>query len=462
MATSYCEDKPMKLWQKIFLPSVAFTMIGIFAISMTLVIRSHTLQLEAERDAILSKKDAVISELEQSVDAGKRGYFLSSSKMEERLAEFSSETTDESMEISITLRNEEPDLDGNESILFSQEHGTIQYQEVIFLSGFICNVSITKNIAPLLERFDADIQTVQVYGSVVAITISLAMLILAMLITRPIKGLEKATEQISVGDYHYRIKYKGNDELAELAQHMNDMASHIEEDTAYIESISDGRRTFIANMTHELKTPLTSILGFADVLRIKSDLSDEERRNYADIIYAEANRLRTLSSRLMELITVDEIELHLTTVDLADLLMREVEMYRPICEKTNISLVTELEPAVIQADETLFATMIVNLIDNARKASAPGKEIYICSQKRTHHVLIQVKDHGIGIPKEQIPHVTEAFYMVDKARTRKAGGAGIGLALCKAIVSAHHGELSIESEPGEGTTVTVSVPLSER
>jgi signal transduction histidine kinase len=283
-----------------------------------------------------------------------------------------------------------------------------------------------------------------------------------MLITRPIKGLEKATEQISVGDYHYRIKYKGNDELAELAQHMNDMASHIEEDTAYIESISDGRRTFIANMTHELKTPLTSILGFADVLRIKSDLSDEERRNYADIIYAEANRLRTLSSRLMELITVDEIELHLTTVDLADLLMREVEMYRPICEKTNISLVTELEPAVIQADETLFATMIVNLIDNARKASAPGKEIYICSQKRTHHVLIQVKDHGIGIPKEQIPHVTEAFYMVDKARTRKAGGAGIGLALCKAIVSAHHGELSIESEPGEGTTVTVSVPLSER
>jgi signal transduction histidine kinase len=242
---------------------------------------------------------------------------------------------------------------------------------------------------------------------------------------------------------------------------MNDMATHIEEDAAYIESVSDSRRKFIANMTHELKTPLTSILGFADVLRIKSDMSDEERRNYADIIYTEANRLRMLSSRLMELITIDEVEMHMTDVDIADLIMREVKMYLPICEEANISLTTDLESAVVLADETLFATMIVNLIDNARKASASGKEIHVCCKKKAHHVLIQVKDHGIGIPKEQISHVTEAFYMVDKARTRKAGGAGIGLALCKAIVSAHHGELLIESNIGEGTTVTVSVPFSE-
>jgi signal transduction histidine kinase len=451
----------MKLWQKIFLPSVALTLIGIFAISLTLVIRSHTLQLEAERDAVISRKDTVISELMQSVEARKRGYFLSSTIMEETLAELYQETNNESIGISAILLDEEPYYDENDYITFSQENGTIQCQEIIFISGFVCKVSITKNIQPLLDRFTEDIRTVQVYGSMVAVIISIAMLILAIVITRPIKGLEKATEQISAGDYHYRIKYKGNDEISELAQHMNDMATHIEEDAAYIESVSDSRRKFIANMTHELKTPLTSILGFADVLRIKSDMSDEERRNYADIIYTEANRLRMLSSRLMELITIDEVEMHMTDVDIADLIMREVKMYLPICEEANISLTTDLESAVVLADETLFATMIVNLIDNARKASASGKEIHVCCKKKAHHVLIQVKDHGIGIPKEQISHVTEAFYMVDKARTRKAGGAGIGLALCKAIVSAHHGELLIESNIGEGTTVTVSVPFSE-
>ena len=166
-----------------------------------------------------------------------------------------------------------------------------------------------------------------------------------------------------------------------------------------------------------------------------------------------------LSSRLMELITIDEIELHMMPVNIADLIMWEVKTYRPICEEADILLVADVEAAVIQADETLLATMIVNLIDNARKASEIGKEIFVCCRKKAHRLLIQVKDYGIGIPKEQLAYVTEAFYMVDKARTRKAGGAGIGLALCKAIVAAHQGELSIESRLGEGTTVTVSLPL---
>ena len=197
------------------------------------------------------------------------------------------------------------------------------------------------------------------------------------------------------------------------------------------------------------------------MLRIKPDISDEERRNYADIIFAEANRLRMLSSRLMELVTINEVELQMVPVNVADLLAQTAKSYQPICEEAKVSLTLELEPAIIQADETLFATLVVNLIDNARKASETGKEIQVCCKKRHNHVLIQVKDQGSGIPKEQICHVTEAFYMVDKSRTRKAGGAGIGLALCKAIATAHQGGLFIESEYTKGTTITVSVPLSK-
>lgn len=451
----------MKLWQKIFLPSVALTLIGIFAISLSLVVRSHTIQLEAEKDAVLLQSSEVISQLKQVIEDQKRGKFLSASILEEQLKASCIEISDENTEVSVQLLNTEQDAYENSCFTYLKECGMIQFQTVTFIAGVVCKVSISRSIQPMLNRFQEEIYTVQVYGIFVSMAISIAMLILAITITKPIKSLEKATEKISVGDYSFRIKYKGRDELSELAQRMNDMAAHIETDTAYIESISDSRRKFIANMTHELKTPLTSILGFADVLRIKPDISDEERRNYADIIFAEANRLRMLSSRLMELVTINEVELQMVPVNVADLLAQTAKSYQPICEEAKVSLTLELEPAIIQADETLFATLVVNLIDNARKASETGKEIQVCCKKRHNHVLIQVKDQGSGIPKEQICHVTEAFYMVDKSRTRKAGGAGIGLALCKAIATAHQGGLFIESEYTKGTTITVSVPLSK-
>lgn len=451
----------MKLWQKIFLPSVALTMIGIFAISMSLIIRSHSLQLEAEKDNVLLKSNEIIAELERLIESEKQGYFLPSSMTDELLTELCSSMSDDRTDVSILPLNAEQTSHTNNGCTFTKENGTISFQTVTFYSGTIYEVFISKNVQPLLDQFEEDVRTAQKAGIIISLFISAALLFLTIMITRPIRGLKNATEKISSGDYSHRITYKGHDEFSNLAKHMNNMAAHIESDMAYIESISDNRRKFIANMTHELKTPLTSILGFADVLRIKADVSEEERKNYADIIFTEANRLKILSSRLMELITVDEVELHMSPVNIAELLMREIEMYTPICEEAGIILTTDLDSAVIQADDTLFATMIVNLIDNARKASAPGKTIRISSKRMMHHVLIQVKDQGIGIPQEQLAYVADAFYMVDKFRTRKAGGAGIGLALCKAISTAHHGELTIESVLGVGTTVSVVVPLYE-
>lgn len=452
----------MKLWQKIFIPSVVLTMLGIFAISLSMTIRNHTIQLESQKDAILSKSSEVIAKLRQTVEDERIGHFISSSDMDGLLLKLSMQTSGDDTTVSIARLETEQLTDEAEGYSFSKVSGKIHYQTIIFLYGNVCTVSISKNIQPLLEQFQEEIRTTQMAGIGISLIISVALLLWTIVITRPISSLKKATENIASGDYGYRITYNGTDEFAELSQYMNKMAAHIETDTAYIESISNNRRKFIANMTHELKTPLTSILGFADVLRVKPDVSEDERRNYADIIFAEANRLKMLSSRLMELITINEVELHMNTVDIDKLLMREVEMYRPICEEAGVTLATDLEPAIIQADEILFSTMIVNLIDNARKASAAGKEILVRCKRNTHHVRIQVIDSGIGIPQEQLAYVTDAFYMVDKARTRKDGGAGIGLALCKEIATAHHGELNIESNLKEGTIVSVSVPLYER
>lgn len=451
----------MKLWQKIFLPSVAFTMAGIFIISMSFVLRIHTLQLQAEKAAIIARSIQVAAELEQSIEGSKSSYFISSVSMEELLRELCPALSDEVTEVSVSLLGTSPSTPDYSRMIFSQEIGLLQFQRNAFIAGSICRISISKNIQPLLDRFQADVLAGQIYGVAASLAVSAALLLLSVAITSPIKKLKIATERIADGDYSYRIEYKGTDELSDLAGHMNNMAAHIEADSAFIENISESRRKFIANMTHELKTPLTSILGFADVLRIKADNTDNEIKEYADIIFAEANRLRMLSSRLMELLTVEEVELPLVSMNISTLLERGAKVYQPICEEAQLSLSLDLEPAIVRADESLFTTLIVNLLDNARKASNPGKSIYIRCKKRNGRAHIQVEDQGIGIPEDQIPHVTEAFYMIDKSRTRKAGGAGIGLALCKAIVIAHHGKLTIESKLHEGTKVTVSLPLYE-
>lgn len=190
-----------------------------------------------------------------------------------------------------------------------------------------------------LERLLSELCPVLFGGSTeVSLAISAALLVLSIAITRPIKKLEDATGRIAEGHYGYRIECKGRDELSELAGHMNDMAAHTEADSAFIERVAESRRKFIANMTHELKTPLTSILGFADVLRVKPDISESETREYADIIFAEASRLKLLSSSLMELLTVEEVELPLVPVDIAALVEREVRVYRPVCEEAELSL----------------------------------------------------------------------------------------------------------------------------
>ena len=277
-------------------------------------------------------------------------------------------------------------------------------------------------------------------------------------LTRPLKRLEAATEQIAGGEYGYRIPVKGNDEIAELSRHMNEMASEVETSIRREEELARGRETFIANMAHELKTPLTSILGFADIMTIKSDMDEAERREYASVIAAEAKRLKLLSSRLMELIAIQETELALRPVNFGELAERALEVFAPVCAKGQCHVQRRLQPLWVEADEALLTSLMLNLLDNALKASSPGQEIAFTLEERGGSALLTIQDDGRGIPEAELERVTEAFYMVDKARSRSEGGSGVGLALCRAIVEAHHGSLEIESREGQGTRVAVVLP----
>ena len=280
----------------------------------------------------------------------------------------------------------------------------------------------------------------------------------------PLTRLNRATKRIAGGDYSERIQIKGRDELSELAENMNIMADSVEENIMLLSETAENRRQFINNLTHEMKTPLTSILGFADIIRIKRNITSKELSEYSGIIVEEAKRLKNLSGKLMELITVGETNLEFVSISSRELVNQIQLVLKPILDKNDITLMTQCDENILTVDCELFKSMILNLIDNAIKASKSGKTIYLTGTSGlpfSQSFTITVRDEGIGIAAEELNKITEPFYMVDKARSRKAGGAGLGLALCKRIAEIHNADFQISSTLGTGTTITITLTTGD-
>lgn len=290
-----------------------------------------------------------------------------------------------------------------------------------------------------------------------AAVIALFLLILVKILLLPLRKINKVTEAIAEGEYQKRMVVKGHNELSQLAKNMNHMAEAVETNVEALEAVAENRKQFIANLSHEMKTPLTSIVGFTDIIRIKKDIAKEEQEEYAGIIAQEAKRLRTLSGKLMELITVGETNLEWKNLFIKGILQEMEQTLEPILKKRRIQLICSCEDGNLTVDKELFKSLFYNLIDNAMKACQEDGRIEIKGKFEKELLVIQVKDDGIGIEKNQLDKIMEPFYMVDKARTRANGGAGLGLSLCMEIVKVHQGSINIESQLGKGTCITIKM-----
>jgi len=255
------------------------------------------------------------------------------------------------------------------------------------------------------------------------------------------------------------VTVSGHDEVAEVARNFNTMADSIEHNVSELEKLAESRKVFIGNLAHEMKTPLTSILGFADILRVKREVSDPDRIDYANVIVGETKRLQVLSGKLMELLTLGSLHVVLVKTEIHTLFRELTLTLLPIMKSHKMELVVDLpvEDTYIDVDQELIKSLIYNLVDNSIKASVPSSKIYLIVSIEYAGVVLKVVDEGVGIPKDQIPMLTEPFFMLDKARTRKHGGAGLGLALCSEIAQVHGSELLITSELGKGTCVSVTL-----
>ena len=298
-----------------------------------------------------------------------------------------------------------------------------------------------------------------VYATAFAVTIAVGAALsylLSYLLTRPLGRLSAATKRIAAGDLSYRSRVKTNDEFGTLSENFDAMAEKLEENITELKDSVRRQEEFMGSFAHEMKTPMTSIIGYADLLRSRS-LNPTEQMNAANYIFSEGKRLESLSLKLLDMIVLKNSKLELKLTSPSTLISSTVEYLKPIYAEAGIRLQYKCEEGECLMEPDLVKSLLVNLMDNARKALDKGGNIYIMSVMLSDGCEIRVLDNGPGIPPEALAHLTEAFYRVDKSRSRAQGGAGLGLSLCNDIAKLHGGCLKFQSRVGNGTQVTAEL-----
>lgn len=280
---------------------------------------------------------------------------------------------------------------------------------------------------------------------------------LSRFLTKNIKKLSATSTQIAGGDYGRRTNIISSDEIGELSHNFDQMAEAVEDHVRQLEKSLEIREQFVSDFSHELKTPMTSMMGYSRIL-LNNNEDEETRMKSADYIYRECRRLERLSKTMLKMMGITE-----ETIDRKRVYTNVLQDNLMMIQGNNMKYSTatcELETACIMTDENLLETLLRNLMENADHACegrTDGKVIVIGYVVDGSYEIC-IKDNGCGIEAGEIPKLTEAFYMVDKSRSRKLGGSGLGLAICSKICQTLEIVMKIESEPNAGTDIILTIP----
>ncbi|KMK76274.1 sensor histidine kinase [Alkalihalobacillus pseudalcaliphilus] len=278
-------------------------------------------------------------------------------------------------------------------------------------------------------------------------------------LSQPLVSMEKAARQMAKGDLAIRVREESNDEIGSLAGAINDLA-------AELERVNDQRKEFIANITHDLQTPITYLKGYTKALKQKLWKSEIEQQQYFEIIEEEANRLSSLVNDLFDLTKMDEgrLTLHKGQVNVDEFLHFVVKKpsLHALERNTSIQINNHIKQNIyVYADPLRLEQVFINLLENAVRYSKDGV-ITLSVHADEELVLIEITDTGVGMHKDELPFIFDRFYRVEKSRNRKYGGSGLGLPIVKQLIDLHDGEIFVTSELGKGTTVSITLPRQNK
>jgi heavy metal sensor kinase len=290
-------------------------------------------------------------------------------------------------------------------------------------------------------------------GSIVLILTLAAGWFLTGRALAPIARISEAAAAVSASNLAARI------DVAEMETELGDLATTINSTFDRLQRAFDQQTQFTADASHELRTPLSIVLAQAD-LTLKRTRSVAEYQDALETIRRSARRMKSVVEGLLVLARADTGALALVKeeMDLAPAVEDACRLLAPLAAERSVNLETRLQPLLAWVDRERFAELMANLIGNAIRYNREGGRVEVCLQNKNGDALLEVTDTGIGIPEDELPHVFERFYRVDKARSRAIGGSGLGLAIAKWVVEAHGGRISVASQPGMGTTFTVCLP----
>ena len=311
--------------------------------------------------------------------------------------------------------------------------------------------SVSEVYAPIRDVGDR----LKIVLAITAVVITVFIYFIAQILFDPLSNIVRAVQRMSEGRLDARAEIKGKDEFAELGESFNSMAKKLE-------LVENTREEFVSNVSHELKTPLSSIKVLSESILLQENAPEPIYREFLRDISSEVDRMTHIVNNLLTLVKLDRRETapEITQVDLNRLLLDILKRMTPIAEKKNIELIYEsVKKTAVEADEMKLSLAVTNLIDNGVKYTPEGGTVRILLDADHQNAFITVQDTGIGISEEDQPNVFNRFYRADKTRDRETGGTGLGLSITHATVLLHDGHIRLVSKLNEGSSFIVRLPI---
>lgn len=344
------------------------------------------------------------------------------------------------------------DVPPEETVTIRRQDGvqTAYVVTAFAINGTSYRLAAIRSLTGLTKLWDKLRLIFLALSGVISVVLAVVLYIMMRRLMRPLDRLSQKTREVADGNYEW-IPVQGKDEIAQLGRDFNIM-------TAAVQNKIESQQRFVANLAHELRTPLTSIGGYSEYL-LRGNADADRQVQALRYIQSESRRMQQMASQLLLLASVQDggemgnrdERMKMAEVSVSECLREAYESCEPLIREKELAVVSEGTDFSVQGVKELLVCLFRNLLENAVRACDRGGEVKIHYEDGK----FAIRDNGIGMEPEELGHITEPFYRVDKARSRESGGTGLGLALCQDIVTLHRAEIQYESAVGKGTEVTV-------
>lgn len=351
---------------------------------------------------------------------------------------------------------------GQNTIQYSEEKSYIEIALALssseknvendYVDGVLLMTFSIKDISESLKQERYNTNIVLILFWIVVITVAV---IAQMLISRPFRKMAASIDDVKLGQFDRKISCDGYTELKEVGESIEHMMNRMKE-------LDESRQEFVSNVSHELKTPITSIKVLADSLVMQENVPVEMYREFMTDIVAEIDRENSIITDLLTLVKLEKKTeaLKIEKINVNELVELVLKRLRPIAAKKNIELVFEsFRPVSAEIDDVKMTMVVSNLVENAIKYNCLDGFVRVSLNADYQYFYLKVADSGIGMPEEALNHIFERFYRVDKTRSRETGGTGLGLSITYNAVIMHKGDIKVHSKEGDGTTFNIRIPL---